>query len=333
MVPYAIPFRRPVATSRGTFRTRRGYWILAMDEEGNLGYGEAAPMPEAMTATIHEIEERRRGGVEVERLARSSPMVQVGAELARLDLECRRDGRRLAEVFSDAPRPAVACNLLLLETEPTKAAAEAVQAVAHGYETLKIKVGSSAYLKDEKRIAAVREAVGPSIRIRLDANRRWPLETALLAMRRYERYEIEYIEEPYDGDISFVRGASAIPVAADESIQSIPDARRMIRARGVDLIVLKPMALGIRASFAIACEAAREGIGVVVTSMLDTPVGIAAALHLACALPGEDRAHGLATATNLTSHPVRGLAVPIRGMMRLPAAAGLGVELTLSVGA
>ncbi len=332
MIPYAIPFRRPVTTSRGVYRTRRGYWILAMDADGNQGYGEAAPMPEEMTRSIADIEFRRRIDSDVPRLMRSSPFVRIGGDLARLDLECRRDGRRLAETFTPEPLAAVACNMLLLETIPAKAAEEAVRAVAHGYETLKLKVGSSSYLKDEKRIAAVREAVGPAVRLRLDANRRWKLETALLAMRRFERYGIEYIEEPIDGEISYIRSGSGIPVAADESIRSIDDARRLIRAHSADLIVLKPMAIGVRAAFAIARQASDEGIGVVVTSILDTPVGIAAALHVACALPGNERAHGLATATNLAENPVRGLAVPVRGMMRLPASPGLGVEILMEPG-
>jgi o-succinylbenzoate synthase len=332
MIPYAIPFRRPVGTSRGVFRVRRGYWILAMDAEGNLGYGEAAPMPEETKWAIADIESRRRSEPDVARIMRSSPIVRIGGELARMDLECRREGKRLAETFSPTPRPAVACNMLLLETEPGKAAEEAARAVAHGYETLKLKVGSTSYLKDEKRIAAVRKAVGPSVRLRLDANRRWHIETALLAMRRFERYGIEYIEEPTDGEIGSLRGGSGIPIAADESIRGLSDARRVIRSRAVDLIVIKPMAIGVRAAFAIAGEAAAEGIGVVVTSILETPVGIAAALHVACAIPGEDRAHGLATATNLAPNPVRGLAVPVRGMMRLPSSPGLGVEIDLRPG-
>jgi L-Ala-D/L-Glu epimerase len=327
LIPYAIPFRRPIATSRGVYRTRRGYWIVAMDEEGNSGYGEAAPLPEEMTRVITDLEGRRRSGVDVARIIRSSPIVRIGAEVARMDLECRREGKRLADAFSRSPLPAVACNLLLTETDPNKAAEEAAQAVAHGYETLKLKVGSVSYTKDERRVAAVREAVGPAVRLRLDANRRWPLETALLAIRRFERYGIEYIEEPIDGDIAYLRADSPIPIAADESIRGITDARRLIRSGGAHLIVLKPMAIGLRAAFAIAREARNEGIGVVVTSALDTPVGIAAALHLACALPDEGRAHGLATATNLGPNPVRGLAVPIRGMMRLPASPGLGVEI------
>jgi L-Ala-D/L-Glu epimerase len=327
MIPYSIPFRRPIATSRGVYRTRRGYWIVAMDEEGNSGFGEAAPLPEEMARVMNELEERRRGGLEVERLMRSSPVVRIAVEVARLDLECRREGKRLVEAFTGTPQPAVACNMLLAETDPTKAAEEARQAVAHGYETLKLKVGSVSYTKDERRVAAVREAVGSGVRLRLDANRRWPLETALLAIRRFARYDIEYIEEPVDGDIAYIREGSPIPIAADESIVNISDARRLIHAHGADLLVLKPMAMGLRAAFAIAREARNEGIGVVVTSALDTPVGIAAALHLACALPDGGRAHGLATANLLGPNPVRGLAVPIRGMMRLPGSPGLGVEI------
>ena len=329
MVPYSIPFRRPVVTARGVFLARRGYWIIATDEEGVAGYGEAAPMPEEMSREIVEIESRRRDNADAERIMRSSPTVRIGCELARMDLECRGAGRWLAEAFSTAPHVAVACNALLYETEPAKAAEEAAQAVAQGYETIKMKVGSATVQEDERRIAAVREAVGPVVRLRLDANRGWSAETAPQALRRLEPYRIEYIEEPTEGDLSRLRAESGIPIAADESVRGIDGARRLIRERAADLIVLKPMAIGMRAAYAIACEAVDAGIGVVVTSILDTPVGIAAALHLACALPGEQRAHGLATAANLESNPVQGLEMPARGMMRLPAAPGLGVKIVI----
>ena len=117
-----------------------------------------------------------------------------------------------------------------------------------------------------------------------------------------------------------------IPVAADPN--SLDEGWRVLRGRGADVLVLKPMALGgLRATRELAVAAIDAGLGVVVTSVLDTAVGVAGALHLAASLPGPERAHGLATVALLEEAPLDGLDAPHGGEMRLPKGPGLGVIL------
>jgi L-alanine-DL-glutamate epimerase-like enolase superfamily enzyme len=134
------------------------------------------------------------------------------------------------------------------------------------------------------------------------------------------------VEEPVKGDLRAIGRRVNIPVAADPA--TLEEGSRVLHERGADFLVLKPMALGgVRPTRALAVAAIEAGIGVVITSILDTAVGVAGALHLAASLPGPERAHGLATMGLLEEAPVEGLDPPRDGAMRLPGAPGLGVRL------
>ena len=192
---------------------------------------------------------------DVDALIRSSPTVRIGAELARLDLECRREERQDRGVVHERATRGGRLQRPASGDRADEGRGGGGSAVAQGFETLKLKVGGAAYLKDERRLAAVREAVGPAVRMRLDANGRWNIETALLALADSNAMGSSMSRTPSTGDLSYIRSRSGIPIAADESIRGIEDVRRIIRARAVGLIVLKPMAIGVRAAFAIAREA------------------------------------------------------------------------------
>ncbi|MCL4368789.1 MAG: hypothetical protein M1337_06445, partial [Actinobacteria bacterium] len=129
-----------------------------------------------------------------------------------------------------------------------------------------------------------------------------------------------------------VRSAVGIPIAADEAVGRLEQARRVVAAKAADVLVVKPMlAGGLRPAREIIALAQAAGLGVLVTTTIDSGVGVAAALHLATTLPGPEGtptlACGLATGRllvgDLISRPWR-----VRdGAMRLPAGPGLGVTL------
>lgn len=323
-VSYRIPFRHAITTAAGRITERRGFWVLAQDVEGRLGLGEAAPMPEIGTETMEEASAALRSGA-----TESAPAARAGIELALFDLEGKQNGTRVAERFNPRPAESVPVNALLVGEDPDTLVGDAAAAIGAGFTTLKVKVGALGREADERRIAALREIAGPAIRIRIDANARWEIEEAAEILRRWERYEIEYAEQPVARGLAELRSKCGIRIAADESVRSSHDAIRLIRRRAADIVVLKPMAIGgMRAGWEIARMARDAGIGVVVTSILDTAVGIAGALHLAAALPESDLAHGLATADLLVPNPARGLPIPRGGRMPLPAGPGSGVQLT-----
>lgn len=313
-IPYAIAFRAPVATGAGAWAERRGAWLRAEAEDGRVGWGEVAPLgPIDSPAALQDALER-------------GPCREAAFELAALDLEAQRFGRPLAWLLSDSPRPRVAVNALLFAQDPEALAAEAALAVAAGFRTLKIKVASALPAEDIARILAVRERVGEGVALRIDANRAWDEATALGVLRAVEGCDIEYVEDPVQRDLRALGRQVNTPVAADPA--SLEEGWRVLRERGADVLVLKPMALGgLRATRELAVAAIEAGLGVVVTSVLDTAVGVSGALHLAASLPGPERAHGLATVGLLEDAPVVGLDPPHAGEMRLPKGPGLGVHL------
>lgn len=313
-IPYAIAFRDAVATGAGAWAVRRGAWLRLEHEDGRAGLGEAAPLGRLDSTQALE-----------QAIARG-PCREAAFDLATLDIDAQRFGRPLAFLLSDSPRQRVAVNALLFQAGVEAVAMEAGKAKDAGFRTVKLKVAAAAPDADIARIRAVREMVGAGVAIRIDANGAWDEATALHVLQAVEACDIEYVEEPVKGDARAVGRRTNIPVAADP--QTLEEGWRVLRERSADVLVLKPMALGgLRPTRELAVAAIEAGLGVVVTSVLDTAVGVAGALQLAASLPGPERAHGLATVALLEEAPVEGLDPPHGGEMVLPKVPGLGVRL------
>jgi o-succinylbenzoate synthase len=183
-------------------------------------------------------------------------------------------------------------------TVPAVGPERACQIVAaSGCRTAKVKVAEKgqAEAEDIERVAAVRDALGPDGRIRVDANGGWTVEQAARVLRRLGRYSLEYAEQPCAtlGELGRLRRLIDIPVAADESIRKAEDPLRVRAAGAADIVVVKVQPLGgVRPALRVA-EAC--GLPVVVSSAVDSSVGLAAGVALAAALPDLPYACGLAT--------------------------------------
>lgn len=202
--------------------------------------------------------------------------------------------------FPDAVRREVEVNTTIPAVDPDRARE---LAAASGCRTAKVKVAEPGQdLQDDlERIAAVREALGPSGRLRVDANGAWDVPTAEHAIGRLERAAggLEYVEQPCAtlDELREVRGRVDVAIAADESIRTAEDPLHAARTDAVDVLVLKVQPLGgVRAALEIADAA---GLPVVVSSALETSVGLAAGVAFAAALPELPYACGLGTATLL----------------------------------
>jgi len=150
------------------------------------------------------------------------------------------------------------------------------------------------------RVAAVRAALGPAIRLRLDANGAWGVDEAIAIIRAVERYGIELVEQPAPVDdlagLARVRAAVDTPIAADESVGGPEQARQVVEAGAADVLIVKPIpAGGLRRAREVIALAQAAGLRALVTTTIDSGVGVAAALHLAATLPAPPLACGLAT--------------------------------------
>lgn len=229
----------------------------------------------------------------------------------------RRAAERAAEeaatrVFPTAFRDMVEVNAMIPRVAPAEAAR---LALASGCRTAKVKIGDELGVA---RVAAVRDALGPTARIRLDANGAWPgADTAITALASFVPFDIELVEDPVAtlDELARVRRTCPIAVAAEMSVRTIDHARKLGRLRAADAVVLKPQRIGgVRAALD-AAEAA--GVPAIASSALETSVGLAAVAALAAALPEAPFAHGVGTALLLAEDVTSDPLVPVAGRLRV----------------
>jgi len=217
-----------------------------------------------------------------------------------------------ADLGWPAPRrTTVPVNVTVPAVDPARAAA--IVRASAGCRTAKVKVGEPGQSEGEDiaRVEAVRDALGPGGKVRVDVNGAWDVAVAVRMTRLLDTAAggLEYVEQPCRTveELASVRRRVDVPVAADESIRRAEDPLRVARLGAADIAVLKVQPLGGVA----ACLRIAEQIGlpVVVSSALETSVGIAAGLALAAALPELPYACGLATLAlldgDVTSTPLR----------------------------
>jgi len=229
---------------------------------------------------------------------------------------------------SEKPRYA-RCNATLISGEPAAVAADAERWSAAGFTTFKLKLGAAGG-DDVGQVRAVREAIDPMARIRVDANGSWSVEEAKRVLAAIEPYDVELAEQPVAtmAELAEVAAVSPIPIAADESVATRLDAERA-RDFGACSIV------GVKLSKVGGVAAAEEIATVLPTflsSALDGPVGIAAAVELAARGEvhrpfDEPLAHGLAT-QRLFSATIAAVECQLfDDVLQMPRGPGLGVEI------
>ncbi len=174
-------------------------------------------------------------------------------------------------------------------------------AARSGCNTCKVKVAETGIAQRERdradvaRVEAVRDALGPGGRVRIDANGGWDLDAAARMIRALGRFDLEYVEQPVAtlAEMAKLRRRVDVPLAADESVRTAEDPLRVRGLEAADLVVLKVQPLGGVWPALEVAEAA--GLPVVVSSAVDTSVGLAAGVALAAALPDLPYACGLGT--------------------------------------
>lgn len=221
----------------------------------------------------------------------------------------RYASRWLAAAQQAATRPfppALRDRIPVNTTVPAVDAATAHDLVTRsGCTTAKVKVAEPGQdlADDVDRVAAVRAALGPTGRVRVDANAAWDVATAALAITRLDDAAggLEYVEQPCATleELADLRRRVRVPLAADESVRTADDPRRIAGLDAADIIVVKVQPLGgVHAALEVIDAA---GLPAVVSSALETSVGLAAGVALAAALPQLPYACGLGTATLLAA--------------------------------
>ena len=203
---------------------------------------------------------------------------------------------------------------------PGERAAELVG--ASGCRTAKVKVADPRVdlAADARRVEAVRDALGPGGRIRVDANGAWTVPQAVDAIEVLAAAAggLEYVEQPCRTltELAEVRRLTGVPIAADESIRRATDPAKVALTGAADIAVIKVAPLGgVRSALRIAASA---GLPVVVSSAVDSSVGLAAGLALAAALPELPFACGLGTVSLLAGDLTTAALQPVDGFIEVP---------------
>lgn len=195
-----------------------------------------------------------------------------------------------------------------------------------GCTTAKVKVAERGQALDDDvaRVRAVRDVLGPGGRIRVDANGGWDVDGAVRALTALAPSGLEYAEQPCpsvddlrDLRLRLAKAGVEVPIAADESVRKAEDPLRVVLAGAADVVVIKVAPLGgVRGAYEVAeALGAEHGVPVVVSSALDTSVGIAAGVSLAAALPDLPFACGLGTVSLLAADVAVDPWVPRRGVL------------------
>lgn len=186
-----------------------------------------------------------------------------------------------------------------------------------GCATAKVKVAEPGQTAadDVDRVEAVRDALGPSGRIRVDANGAWDVDTATSMIKALDQFDLEYVEQPCADleQMASLRRRIDVPLAADESIRTAADPLRVAGLEAADLVVLKVQPLG--GVWPALRVAELAGLPAVVSSALETSIGIAAGVALAAALPELPYACGLATVSMLAGDVVTDQLLPEDGYL------------------
>jgi L-alanine-DL-glutamate epimerase-like enolase superfamily enzyme len=332
-----VPFRRPLLDATGEFTHRRTWLLRIVDAEGNEGLGEAALNPVAADVTAGSLAALIREIVPELAAGRTPAWSDLAAEgepgraaMAAVDsaIGALLAARDAPSATAAAPTP-IPVSAAIPFAGPDSGAEAAAQAIELGFGTLKLRAGferSTDQLVD--RLRAIRAAVGPEPRLRIDAGGAWDLETAAERIAAVSPFRIEFVEQPLAAwDLTghaTLRERVRVPIALDESVDSEGSARAALAERAADVVIVKPARVGgLAATMRVVEAAGAASASVVLGTYFETGVGIAAVLRIAAALPltdsGRQPAHGVATAGVLV-HDLLAAPLPIeRGAMAVPA--------------
>ncbi len=321
VVPYALPFKEPYVTARGRLTRREMVLLRLRDDDGLVGLGEAVPLSLRGGVTIETVvKELEALDPSAEQPAGLSAPARCALSTALLDLaEKRRDTK--------ADHRPVRCNATLVSGSPAAVAGDAAVWAKAGFGTFKLKVGTG---EDVAQVEAVRAALGPQAKIRLDANASWSLEEATRILAAVEPLGIELVEQPVEtiAEAAELARRTPIPLAGDESIVTAADARESVAAHAFGVTGVKLSKVGgLEVGERIAAT-----MRTYVASALDGPVGIAIGRRLAewvdAGTHTDGRlAHGLAT-RRLFAETIAAAECPLEGdLLHEAPGPGLGIVI------
>ncbi|MDB6125920.1 MAG: Mandelate racemase/muconate lactonizing protein [Pedosphaera sp.] len=311
-IPIKVPIKPEFAmrTGRGGSHLVSPFLLVKIyTDAGIVGLGEVSCTPrwsgEDQVSAAHFIKTylapllEGENPTEIERLTAKLRLgvagnffTKSGIEMALWDILGKSLNKPVYQLLGGAVREFIPTKWSVSGLEPEKAADIGRWAVAQGFKAMKVKVGIDPD-KDVARVAAVRQAIGPNIKLGVDANGGWSKEIAVKAIERLYDSAIYFAEQPIPPEdlmwLPKIREQIKIPLIADESIYSLQDAMTLAHLQAADVFsIYVGKAGGIGPARKIAEFAESTGLKCTVGSNLELGVGSAAMIHLATATRGID---------------------------------------------
>lgn len=352
-IPVRIPINpaRAIKGGRGSHVVSPFLMVRVHTDEGIIGLGEVSSTPiwsgEDQVTAAHLIDEMLaplligEDPTEVERLAArmrfglaGNPFTKAGIEMALWDILGKAAGLPVYRLLGGPVRDYVPTKFSVSGLEPARAAEIAAWACDQGFRSMKVKVGIAPD-EDVARVKAVREAIGPAVKLGVDANGGWSPRVAISTIERLRPYDVYFVEQPVPPlDVQWladVRRHASVPIVADESVYTPQDAMALARAGAADVFsIYVGKSGGLGPARAIASVAEAAGLTCTVGSNLEMGVASAAMIHLALATLGIGAEEFPCDILSPFLYEGDLLAEPLRisaGKALPPDGPGLGVEL------
>ncbi|MER2106007.1 MAG: dipeptide epimerase [Solibacillus sp.] len=300
-----LPLKVPFIVSYHHYTTMPTVILQLTTDCGTIGYGEATPdehvtgetIGSVMTAlehyllpvlsdfspfdieAIHEAMDKKMFG---------NPTAKAAIDLACYDLMGKLAKKPIYELLGGRQQQVLQVPVVISILSPEEMAQQAVEAKKQGFESIKLKLGTTPEA-DIERVKAVREAVGPSYSLKVDANQGWrDVQTALQAIRGIEPYHIDWVEQPTLADdiaaLAEVRANTSIPIMADETVHSMKELKEVITKNAAQKVNIKLMkSAGLFKALQMTNVAEQAGLTCQIGSMVESSIASFAGLHLTTA--------------------------------------------------
>ncbi len=343
------PLKTPFITSLRRVDILEDLVVIIECDNGTFGYGEGAPTPQITGETLgsirstieyikphilnREIEEFDIILKNIHNLILKNTTAKSILEIALYDLKAKSKKLPLYRMLGGI-QTKFRTDITISMDEIDKMITDCHNAIALGYDTLKIKIGSNPQ-KDVERVTEIYKTLNKNIKLRLDANQGWSAKESVELLHALEKQNIiaEFIEQPVAADnfegLKYIKERVQTPLLADESIFSVKDARKLLEMQAIDYVNIKlAKTAGISQALALADLSKSFGVKCMIGCMLEGPISVAAGVHVASAKADVITMLDLDAVSLLASHPVKTDIVFNESEIILSETHGLGVSYT-----
>lgn len=344
----SIPLIKPFITSLGRDDDALNVVVRIRTESGLIGFGECSPyMPIngesqgtcylvgqllAKALLNHDALDIKGVNDRMDSIIHANDSIKSAFDIACYDIAAQTAGKPLYAFLGGKKNKVITTDYTVSIGEPTKMAADAVKILQQGFPAIKVKLGKHGPT-DVIRMQTIREAVGPSIPLRIDANQGWSTEEAITTLQALGPMNIEHCEEPIARwnymELPRVRAASPIPIMADECLGDEHDAARLIAINACQYMNIKlGKSGGIFHALEIVRLAEQAGVKLQVGAMIESRLAMTAFAHFA--LCSDKIIHyDFDTAMMLREDPVEGgIVYKAGGVIEVPDTPGLGAKIS-----